>query len=285
MVTFLQGRVENSKELVPFRKKIFITVWLLTSKESYREAANLFGVEKSTINYIFHQICRLINECRFDLVKWPNHIKQAQTSNVLMAKYGFPNCIGFIDGTHIQIRAPHNNPVDFYNRKDTHSVVLQGICDDNLKFIDIFIGYTGRSHDGRIFRESPIYTRLNDLVLPEYHILGDSAYPLSKFVLTPFRDNGLLDENKIKYNTVHACARSCIERTYGILKKKFQRLKYLELNCTEDISIVISACCLLHNFIIEEEEVNNVADFHLHLEHMSGAEKRDYICNLIVNNQ
>lgn len=72
-------------------------------------------------------------------------MQQMQTSNVIMAKYGFSNCIGIIDDTHIQIRALHHNPVDLYNRKDTNSIVLQGICNKNLKHIDIFIGNTGSS--------------------------------------------------------------------------------------------------------------------------------------------
>lgn len=109
---------------------------------------------------------------------------------------------------------------------------------------------------------------------------------MSTFVLTPFRDNGLLNRPKITYNSVHAYVRSCIERALGILKKKFQRL-YLELNCTEEIPIIILACCVLQNLVIEKEteELDYFNDIDLELANMSGIEKRNYICNFIVNNQ
>lgn len=270
-------------ELVPFKKKILLAVWLLSNKESHREAANLFGLEKSTVNYIFHEMCNLLSECRYDIIKWPNDNQQRKTINMVMAHYGFPNCIGFIDGCHIQIRAPHNNPVDFYNRKDTHSVVLQAICDHKLQFIDIYVGHTGRAHDARIFRESPTFQRLPNLVSHQRHVLGDSAYPASPYVLTPFKDNGFLSREQIKYNKVHATARSCIERTFGMLKNKFRRLKYLELNKTSQMSVIIAACCVLHNFIInhEMEENEEVDDFYLDMEEMTGAQKKQFICNFV----
>lgn len=38
---------------------------------------------------------------------------------------GFPKVIGAIDGTHIKIEAPTENPVDYINRKGYHSIQLQ----------------------------------------------------------------------------------------------------------------------------------------------------------------
>lgn len=38
---------------------------------------------------------------------------------------GFPKTIGAIDGTHIRIDAPKENPVDYINRKGFHSIQLQ----------------------------------------------------------------------------------------------------------------------------------------------------------------
>ncbi|XP_032689043.1 uncharacterized protein LOC116852623 isoform X2 [Odontomachus brunneus] len=39
---------------------------------------------------------------------------------------GFPKIIGAIDGTHIKIEAPKQNPTDYINRKGYHSIQLQG---------------------------------------------------------------------------------------------------------------------------------------------------------------
>jgi hypothetical protein len=39
---------------------------------------------------------------------------------------GFPGVIGAIDGCHIPIKQPRHNAHDYYNRKQFHSIILQG---------------------------------------------------------------------------------------------------------------------------------------------------------------
>ena len=45
-------------------------------------------------------------------------------------KCQIPGIIGAIDGSHIPIKQPPGNSQDFYNRKQFHSIILQGneIC-------------------------------------------------------------------------------------------------------------------------------------------------------------
>ncbi|KAK9754589.1 hypothetical protein QE152_g1108 [Popillia japonica] len=45
---------------------------------------------------------------------------------------GFPGIVGAIDGCHIPIKQPTQNP-----RKHFHSIILQGICDHRMVFMDI----------------------------------------------------------------------------------------------------------------------------------------------------
>ena len=207
--------------------------------------------------HIFHEITELISNCRFEFIKWPTPQEQENTKKKVFEESNFPNCVGFVDGCHIQIVGPPKNPVDYYNRKETHSIILQGICDETLKFTNIHLGHTGRAHDARVFRESDIGEELEHLIDNDNHILGDSAYTLSSRLLTPYRDNGHLTEAQRKFNKVHASARAYIERAFGRLKGKFRRLKYLELHKTENISQVVSAACVLHNFILLNEFIYN----------------------------
>lgn len=261
-------------------------MWALANKDSYREIANLFGLEKSTINHIIHEMCKILTNCRNDFIKWSNEETKAATKRYANR---FPNTIGFIDGCHIQIKAPRNNPVDFYNRKETHNVILQGVCDHTLKFIHIYVGQTGRAHDARVFRESSLSLSIEDLIDPNDHLLGDSAYTLLKNVMTPYRDTGHLTQEQRSYNTVHAQYRSCIERTFGRLKGKFRRLKYLELHNIRQAPTIICAACVLHNFILIHEPCHNYADNaghfpeQLNLENLNAVQKRDRICWHINN--
>ena len=58
-------------------------------------------------------------------------MEQQNIAGAIFNEKHFPGVIGFIDGTHIAIRRPVNNPNSYYNRKDFHSIILQG----NLKII------------------------------------------------------------------------------------------------------------------------------------------------------
>lgn len=50
------------------------------------------------------------------------------------------------------------------------------------------MGYPGSVHDARVFAESSVIGILEDL--PNgFYLLGNSAYPCSKYLLVPYRDN------------------------------------------------------------------------------------------------
>lgn len=91
----------------------------------------------------------------------------------------------------------------------------------------------GRVHDARVFRSSVIFQRITDrnnpLISDDQHIIADLAYPLLQNLMTPFRDNGHLTADKVRFNTSLSRIRSVIERAFGRLKGKFRRLKYLDI--------------------------------------------------------
>ncbi|KAH3735132.1 hypothetical protein DPMN_041594 [Dreissena polymorpha] len=60
----------------------------------------------------------------------------------------------------------------------------------------------------------------------------------------------------INYNFFNKCRSSTrvdVERVIGLLKCKFRRLKYLDILMELEIPVVISAWCVLHNFILQRE--------------------------------
>lgn len=161
------------------------------------------------------------------------------------------------------------------------------------------MGHPGRMHDARVFRSSlyqSITNKNNPLIAPEYHIIGDCAYPLLQELLTPFRNTGHLTNRQIRYNTRFSSIRSIIERAFGLLKGKWRRLKYLDMSDMELLNKVVTSCCVLHTFIIrqgeqEDEEVENpeeeeeeIIPIHINerRRHVLGEMKRDeIIINLI----
>lgn len=112
----------------------------------------------------------------------------------------------------------------------------------------------GRMHDYQVFRSSPIFNVLtenqvdNAISLTE-HFLGDCAYPLSSFLLTPYRDNGYLTLSQTTFNTRMSSVRVIIEPVIGLLKAKFRRLKYLDMARIDMVPAVIVAARALHNIM------------------------------------
>ena len=63
-----------------------------------------------------------------------------------------------------------------------------------------------------------------------YHLIGDSAYPLSNYLLTPYKRRGAgITAAKKKFNTHLSSKRSVIERAFGLLALRFPRLTFLKV--------------------------------------------------------
>lgn len=70
-----------------------------------------------------------------------------------------------------------------------------------------------------------------------------------------------MEQYQHNYNVRHSSARVYIERSFGILKAMFRRLKYLETSNLELANEIIIACCILHNIVREENSQNDINNF------------------------
>lgn len=147
-----------------------------------------------------------------------------------------------------------------------------------MKFTDVFVGYPGRCHDANIWKNSPLRKAIvnNLLRFPlECHLLGDAAYPLESCLMVPYKDNGFLTSEQIRFNNILSSTRVFVEQAFGILKKKFRILNYLEMTNFKLIKYVIMSCFILHNIILKNEgsnEFGTLAD-----EDSSSHELRQYL--------
>ena len=71
-----------------------------------------------------------------------------------------PNFVETIDGSYIKFVRPNECATNYYNRRGYYSLLVQGICDGNEKFLSVSCGHPGSIHDARMMRRSGFYKRV-----------------------------------------------------------------------------------------------------------------------------
>ncbi|XP_072163175.1 uncharacterized protein [Diadema setosum] len=172
---------------------------------------------------------------------------------------GMPQAVGAIDGTHIPIKAPKENPHDYYNRKGFYSLVLQAVVDHKCRFTDIYLGWPGCVHDARVLNNSSLYRKAESgTLLPQekqlmsgvhvpLYILGDAAYPLRTWLMKGYPDTGRLTPRQINFNYQLSRVRMVVERAFGLLKARWRSLSRVNESKVENMTHLIAASCVLHN--------------------------------------
>ena len=78
-------------------------------------------------------------------------------------------------------------------------------------------------------------------------LIGDSAYPLSTWLMKPFAHNTALTNSQRTFNYRLSRARIVVENAFGRLKARWRRLlKRNDMNLL-NVPMVVTACCILHN--------------------------------------
>lgn len=60
------------------------------------------------------------------------------------------------------------------------------------------------------------------------YLIGDQAYPLDSWLLKKYKDNGKLTDQQTSFNKRLSAKRQLIEHTFGILKGRFRKLKFMD---------------------------------------------------------
>lgn len=112
----------------------------------------------------------------------------------------------------------------------------------------------------RVFRLSGFQKMCTEENFPEdSHLLGDAAYGIQKYIMTPFRDNGHLTETEIQYNKIHSSSRMIVERSLGLLKGRFRSiLDTLPMTRTDLIAKYVVTCCILHNICLLHDDIIDI---------------------------
>ncbi|XP_057745356.1 uncharacterized protein LOC130963240 [Arachis stenosperma] len=155
----------------------------------------------------------------------------------------FKDCIGTIDGTHFRVKVPIADQPKFRGRKDwpTQNVLAA-------------------SSDSKVLKNA--LSRDDNLKLPRGKFyLGDAGFMLKHELITLYRSvryylkeyarRGPENEKEL-FNLHHASLKHVIERSFGVLKKRFAIITsgtepHYDF---ETMTEIVLACCILHNFLM-----------------------------------
>jgi hypothetical protein len=206
-------------------------------------------------------VIKALNTIASSVIKWPDS-ERRQIIETQFQKMGhMKGVVGAVDGTYCPIKAPTEKPEVYINRKCFYGITLQAITNSELKFINCFVGYPSSVSDVRIFKNSPIYQKMQSSFLeffdPGQYIIGDKAYPCVKFCIPPYIVRSNITSAERHFNTYLAKTRQVVERSFALLFGRFRRLRYLDMNRTDLIPHTIHAACVLHNLCLADEDFDS----------------------------
>ena len=257
---FVEKPSTNLRKALTVKMRLAIALYSYSGSCDYRTTSNLFGIGQLTVCNTLHAVSEAIVEKLL-----PKLEAEVQTFIREFEEISrFPQAVGAIDGCHIRIKAPLKDAEDYISTKDYHSIVFHGLLDNNYIFCNVFVGLPGKSHDARIFKNSPLYLEclqrtffprilsryIQNISIPTL-ILGDSANPLEEFIMKAYADRGDLNPQEKRYSVALSKSRVVVKNAFGGLKGIFQ-CSSTRLDTSVQKTVSVTACCTLHNVCFED---------------------------------
>uniref|UniRef100_A0A3P9P161 DDE Tnp4 domain-containing protein n=1 Tax=Poecilia reticulata TaxID=8081 RepID=A0A3P9P161_POERE len=197
----------------------------------YRRIGHLFGVSLTTVCACVQEFCAAIQTVLVpELIEIPSAERFEEMAAYFENRWGPPQCVGAIDGSHIPIIAPTTYHSDFFNRKGWHSLILQGVVDGRGLFWNIckiFFHY--------ILKKSE-QSKLDIMSLEAHHTVR-------------------LTTEQQKFNSKLSRARVGVEHAFGRLKGRWRCLLQKNECDMELAKVIVTTCCALHTICENHGEI------------------------------
>ncbi|KAK7243015.1 hypothetical protein RIF29_37799 [Crotalaria pallida] len=260
------GLINIEGRLLSVEKQVAIALRRLASGESQVSVGASFGVGQSTVSQVTWRFIEALEERARHHLNWPDFHRMQQIKQGFEVSFGLPNCCGAIDATHILMTLPAvQTSDDWCDQEKNYSMLVQGIVDHEMRFIDMITGLPGGMTFSRLlkcsafFRLSEKGERLNGDdrslgggdVIREY-VVGGCSYPLLPWLMTPYETDNVMSDSQSIFNHKHRDARLLAVRTFSLLKGSWRILsKVMWRPDKMKLPSIILTCCLLHNIIID----------------------------------
>ncbi|XP_046406248.1 protein ANTAGONIST OF LIKE HETEROCHROMATIN PROTEIN 1-like [Ischnura elegans] len=245
------------RNAIKVEKRVAIAIFCLKGYSDFWAVGNMFRVCASTVPSILYEVCDGINKEVFPfIVQFPrDNARKEEFARGFWSLWQFPNTFGALDGTHIRIIKPSEDPMDYWNYKGYHSMVLMALVDHEYKFLYTNIGRQGRVNDATVYNFSGLKVELERREFDsKLHVIGDGGFPWSPSLLRPYVQTGNMNAIHSHFKTRLSRARLVVEDAFGRLKGRWRvLLKRLDLGVS-NVQRVVKACVALHNICEQQKE-------------------------------
>ncbi|XP_039842765.1 uncharacterized protein LOC120702870 isoform X2 [Panicum virgatum] len=165
-------------------------LWMLGSPQSARQAEDRFERSLGTVSTMFSKVLKSVLRLAAHIIK-PDDAQFSTVHPRLRSRRFYPyftNCIGAIDGTHVQCVVSKNLFVQHLCRKGTATQNVMVACDFDMRFTFVLSGWPGSVHDMRPFNDAiTTYSHVFPHPPPGKYYLVDSGYCNQVGYLAPYK--------------------------------------------------------------------------------------------------
>ena len=212
----LQHTTDRNAALSP-ALQVLIALRFFANRAFQNTMGDMINVHRTTSSRAIPRMSLALQCCFRRHIHLPTYEEASKTKQDFYSKSGVPGIVGCIDGTHVRIQAPSDHEYLYVNRKGYHSINVQIACDSDMSIIDLVARWPGSTHDARILRESALHREF-EAGRGNGILLGDSGYPLKRWLMTPVIAARTAQEQT--YNNKYAQIRNIVERCIGVLKRR-----------------------------------------------------------------
>jgi hypothetical protein len=258
----------NWRRCISASERLSLTLRHLATGESRRSLPFAYFIGRSTVTQIIEETIAAISEIlQPRVLQSPTKKSFTEIAKEFEARWNFPNCVGSIDGKHIQIKCPEASGSYYFNYKGFFSIVFHAVADAHYRFTLVDIGAEGSSSDAGVFSRSefgkailsgtlelpPSKPMPDDNMLPSVFV-ADEAFPLHINIMRPFPGGKTeLDREKRAFNYRLSRARMCVENAFGILAARWRVFHSPIFAKLSTIRNTVKTCVCLHNFLMAEK--------------------------------
>lgn len=173
----------TSTRFITVEKQVAIFLFTVARCASNRDVQDRFQHSGETVSRYFRLILQPINFLVPQYIKLPNPnaIPAAITHNPKFNTI-FNNCIGAMDGTHIEAKVPQAQAAAFRSHKGKLSQNVLAACDfDKLIFTYVLAGWEETAHDGAVLEAA--FETGGFYIPAEKYYLGDAGFGLAPYLL------------------------------------------------------------------------------------------------------